>query len=168
MPPKKLTRNKKPIEKKKKKKKPVEEEEEVEEDEEEIDGEEEEEEEEEEDEEDEDDSILPTNEPEKYSQSITKQKLELQLEIDVRKLADVERQLKTRRINLKNDEAMTGIMSEQEMLSLAAQLKLEIVNIMDLMKERFKYKDKWFLELFKKVEKGLKDYEYWTVDTGKD
>ena len=165
MPPKNLRKKKKPIEKKKTKKKPVEEEE-VEE--EEIDyDEEEEEEEEEEDEDDEDDTVIPTNEPEKYSQSLTKQKLELQLEIDVRKLADVERQLKIKRINLKNDEAMTGIMSEQEMLSLAAQLKLEITNLIDIMKEKFKYKDKWFLELFKKVELGLKDYEYWTIDTGK-
>ena len=113
------------------------------------------------------DSAIPSDNPEQYQKPVNKQDIELQLELKLRKLADVETQLKTKRISIKNDSSLAGIMTENEMLSIASTLKYEINNIIDFMKANFTYEDKWFVDKFVEAEKGLKGYEYWVITSKK-
>jgi hypothetical protein len=93
--------------------------------------------------------------------------VEVQLELKIRKLADIEHQLITRKIAIKNPNSLTGVFSEQEMLSLATQLKFEIQQTIEYMTKNMGYKNEFFVEKFKEVEKGLKSYEYWIIDDKK-
>ena len=120
----------------------------------------------EEEEEEIEDSTIPSDNPEQYQKPMNKQDIELQLELKLRKLTDVETQLKTKRIAIKNDNSLSGVMTENEMLSIALTLKYEINTMIDFMKTNFTYEDKWFVDKFLEVEKGLKGYEYW-VNTSK-
>ena len=113
------------------------------------------------------DSAIPSDNPEQYQKPINKQDIELQLELKLRKLADIETQLKTKRIALKNDNSLSGVMTENEMLSIASTLKYEVNNMIDFMKANFTYEDKWFVDKFLEAEKGIKGYEYWVVTSKK-
>lgn len=121
----------------------------------------------EEEEEEIEDSAIPSDNPEQYQKPINKQDIELQLELKLRKLADVETQLKTKRIAIKNDNSLSGVMTENEMLSIASTLKYEINTMIDFMKANFTYEDKWFVDKFLEAEKGLKSYEYWVFTSKK-
>lgn len=110
---------------------------------------------------------VPTNKTDKYQAAPDRQQMELELELKLRRLADIERQLKTKKISIKNDEQLTGIMSEQEMLGLAAALKFELNSLILYMKQTFKIEEKWFIDLFDEITKGEKSYEYWLFDTKK-
>jgi len=110
---------------------------------------------------------LPTNKPEKLSDPFDLQKAELQIKRKVRELYEIERQMKTKRIRMKNEGSLDGIMSEQELLMLTEELKYQINILVAFMQQKFKVPDKWFGELFKEVEKGEKGYEYWVVESKK-
>jgi len=114
-----------------------------------------------------DEPIVATNKPEQYQQPVNKQQVELQLELKLRKLKDIELQLITQKIALKNEHSLTGVMTEDEMISFANALKLEIQALIDYMKAHFAYDDKWFVDKFKEIEKGRKAYEYWVIDDKK-
>jgi hypothetical protein len=107
--------------------------------------------------------IAATNNPGQYQQTVSKQQIELQLELKLRKLKDVELQLITQKIAIKNEQSLTGVMTEDEMISFGNTLKLEIQALIDYMKANFKYDDRWFVGKFKEVEKGIKAYEYWVI-----
>jgi len=107
--------------------------------------------------------IAATNHPEQYQQSVSKQQVELQLELKLRKLKDIELQLITQKIAIKNENSLTGVMTEDEMISFANALKIEVQALIDYMKTQFNHSDKWFVDKFKEVEKGRKAYEYWVV-----
>jgi len=107
---------------------------------------------------------LPTNKTEKYAAAPNRQQAELELELKLRRLADLERQLKTKKISLKNDAQLTGVMSEQEMLGIAAALKYEVNTLILYMKQALHIDDKWFVDLFDEIIKGEKEYEYWLYD----
>ena len=108
-----------------------------------------------------DEPIVPTNNPQPTN--INKGQQELQLEADIRRLAEVETQMITKKIALKNPDSLTGVYSEQEMISLAQTMKFNIQTRIDFMKTHFEYEDKFFVDKFKEVEKGIKSYEYWVV-----
>ena len=116
------------------------------------------------DDEEDEDVALPTNNPEKFSKAPNQQRSELELELKLRRLADIERQLKTKKISIKNDAQLTGVMSEQEMLGLAAALKYEVNSMIMYMKRALKLPEKWFIDLFNDIVKGEKNYEYWLFD----
>jgi hypothetical protein len=108
-------------------------------------------------------TLMPTDDNKKYAKPLNNQEAELELELKLRELADLERQLRTRKIAIKNENDLTGIMSEQGMLSLTARLKYEINSLVEYMKKVLKYDDKFFIEMFKTVEQGIKNYEYWLI-----
>lgn len=103
--------------------------------------------------------VIPTNKPQP---PVNNAQIEWQLEMKIRRLCEVETQLITKKIALKNPDSLTGVYSEQEMISLAQSLKVEVQALIDIMKQNG-YEDKFFLEKFKEVEKGIKAYEYWVV-----
>ena len=109
----------------------------------------------------EDEPVVPTNKPQPTN--VNQGQVELQLESDIRKLAEVETQMITKKIALKNPDSLTGVYSEQEMITLAQTLKFNIQARIDYMKATFEYDDKFFIDKFKEVEKGIKSYEYWIV-----
>ena len=106
-------------------------------------------------------SPAPTNEP--IPSNITEAQMLLQFELKVRRLCEIETQLMSKKIALKNADSLTGVYSEQEMLSLAQTLKFETQTLIEYLKTNFKVEDAYFVEKFKEVEKGLKSYEYWVV-----
>jgi len=108
-----------------------------------------------------DEPVVPTNKPQPKNNE--KAQVELQLELKIRRLCEVETQLITKKIALKNSDSLAGVYTEQEMISLCQTLKFEIQTIIDFMKANFKYDNKFFVEKFKEVEKGIKGYEYWVV-----
>lgn len=112
-----------------------------------------------------DEPSVPTDRPQPAN--VTQGQIELQFETDIRRLAEVETQMITKKIALKNSESLTGVYSEQEMITLAQSLKFKIQATIDYMKTNFEYDDKFFVEKFKEVEKGIKAYEYWVVSDKK-
>ena len=95
--------------------------------------------------------------------NLNKEQVELQFELKLRRLAEIETQMITKKIALKNPDSLTGVYSEQEMISLAQTLKFEVQSLINYMKLNFKYKDEFFVNKFTEVEKGIKSYEYWVV-----
>ena len=104
---------------------------------------------------------VPTEEIKKFNSPINKQEINLQLELLLRRLYDLERQLKTKRISVKDTNNLTGVMSEQQIISTCNTLKFEINNIINIMIEKYGYEQKYFQDIFKTISSGVKKYEYW-------
>lgn len=108
-----------------------------------------------------DETPAPTNT--QAPATVSQAQIELQLELKIRKLAELETQMITKKIALKNSDSLTGVYNEQEMISFCQTLKFEIQSMIDFMKNKFAYENKYFIDKFKEIEKGLKKYEYWVV-----
>ena len=89
--------------------------------------------------------------------------LEIMLEVNLRILADLESQLKSKKIWMKNEKSITGLVSEQQLISEALNLKLQITRMIEHLKKNG-YEEKFFAELFATVKKARDDYTYWIYD----
>jgi|TARA_R100000656_G_scaffold59490_2_gene46316 hypothetical protein len=103
----------------------------------------------------------PIEEQTPQGPSVEEEKLSLTLFL--RKLKDVEHQMITSVIKLKNDKNLNGIMSEEDILAYADELKYTIVAISDRLIHIHGFTNAEIKEIFNIVGTGKKSYEFWLV-----
>ena len=85
----------------------------------------------------------------------------LDLSHSVRKLADAEEQLKTKRISWKSEGNLTGIMTLNEIISIAENLKIQIKTQGDILLDQYEMEDEVLNNKIKEFASDLKTYEFW-------
>lgn len=79
----------------------------------------------------------------------------------VREMADAEDQLKQKRIYWKSEKNMTGLMTINEIITIAERLKYEIKKVGDVLIEECGLEDDALNNKIKDFSGDLKTYEFW-------
>ena len=85
----------------------------------------------------------------------------LELSHSVRKLADAEEQLKMKKIYWKSEINLTGIMTLNEIISIAENLKVQIKAQGDILIEKYEVADEILNNKIKEFAGNLKTYDFW-------
>ena len=97
------------------------------------------------------------NTDKKYDKNI----LLYQLSELVRELADAEEQLKQKRVYWKSDKSMTGLMTINEIITIAERLKFDIKKIGDILIEECGMEDDALNNKIKDFSGDIKTYDFW-------
>ena len=104
---------------------------------------------------------VKTKQPQKQFNPEEKAQLLLALEELVRGLCDIETQLKQQKIHWKSDKSMTGLMTLNELMTIASKLKYDIKNIGDKLMDDFDMTQEILNSKITEFASETKTYDFW-------